>query len=309
MIVETILIIALCIIFAGFFSGSETALISINRVKLRHLAEAGKPDAKKITELIKTPEKVLAMTLVGTNIAIVTASGLCTSLVNEAWLATLILTPLVLIFAEAIPKFIFRQRANELALRFAKPITFFYKLLYPCVYVILRISGQTKQTHKSPFVTREELKYLIREGERSGAIEPRERSIIHSIFNFGAKKVKEILVPLKNTAVIDAAADIKALKELVKQTGYSRIPVYEKTKDNIIGIVNILDTLVIEDITQKIKQIIRPCTLVSQETPIDNVLLILQSKKQPLGIITDVNKKPVGIVTIEDLVEEIVGEI
>ena len=308
MVAETIIVIALCIILAGFFSGSEMALISVNRVKLRHLAETGRQDAIKIIKLIKKPEHVLAMVLVGTNIAVVAASGLCTGLVGK-WRSILIITPLMLIFAETIPKFLFRQRANELALRFAKPILFFYKLLYPVVYVILYLSGQKERPRKSPFVTREELKYLIREGEHSGAIEPRERSIIYSIFDFGAKKVKEITMPLKKVATIDGEADIMALEGIAKRTGYSRIPIYETRKDNIIGIANILDAAFVEDTTQKVKQFARPCTFVSQDTPIDKVLLTLQSKKQPLAIVNDENRNSIGIVTIEDLVEEIVGEI
>ena len=308
MVAETIVVIVLCIILAGFFSGSETALISVNRVRLRHLAEAGRVDATKIIELIKRPEQVLAMVLIGTNITVVVASGLCTSLVGK-WRSILIMTPLMLIFAETIPKFLFRQRANEIALKFAKPISFFHKLFYPVVFVILRLSGQRERPQRSPFVTREELKYLIREGEHSGAIEPRERSIIYSIFDFGAKRVKEIITPLKKVAAIDAEADVKILEEIAKRTGYSRIPVYETSKENIIGIANILDAAFIEDTTQKVRKFARPCTFVSQDTLIDKVLLTLQSKKQPLAIVTDVNRKPIGIVTIEDVVEEIVGEI
>jgi len=341
---EIVILIALIIFFimlAAFFSGSETAIISVNRLRLKTFAESGMKAAQAPMQLLNRLVKVLAATLVGTNIAIISATSLSALLIvylienPSEWLTIALTTPLILIFGEIIPKSLFRQKADEYIFFLEKPLRFFCWLLSPLVSFITFISvralsifskrGMTRslrqaktlekerpasgREHSLADVTREELKYLIEESEKEGILEPRERSIIYRIFAFGKTRLEEVMLTLEKITALEINSSIDEMKELVKKTHFSRFPIYENKIENVVGTVNVLDILYEERKKVPLKEFVRPPFYLSTNLPLDNALLLLQSKRQPMAIVRDANNKIKGIVTIEDLVEEIVGEL
>ena len=318
-----VILIALIIFFimlSAFFSGSETAIISVNRLRLKTFAESGMKAAQASMQLLNRLDRVLAATLVGTNIATISATSLSALLIvyllknPSEWLTIALTTPFILIFGEIIPKSLFRQKADEYVFFLEKPLRFFCWLFFPLVALLAFISCKTLgifggRAKGRLSVSREELKYLIKESEKEGVLEPRERSIIYRIFEFGQRRVSEIMLGFDKISALEANGSVNDLKELVKKTHFSRFPIYENKIENITGTVNVLDILYEEKKGISLKEFVRPPLYLAANLPLDNALLLLQSKRQPMAIVRDTDNKVKGIVTIEDLVEEIVGEL
>ena len=271
-------------------------------------------------QLLNRLDRVLAATLVGTNIATISATSLSALLIvyllknPSEWLTIALTTPFILIFGEIIPKSLFRQKADEYVFFLEKPLRFFCWLFFPLVALLAFISCKTLgifggRAKGRLSVSREELKYLIKESEKEGVLEPRERSIIYRIFEFGQRRVSEIMLGFDKISALEANGSVNDLKELVKKTHFSRFPIYENKIENITGTVNVLDILYEEKKGISLKEFVRPPLYLAANLPLDNALLLLQSKRQPMAIVRDTDNKVKGIVTIEDLVEEIVGEL
>lgn len=317
-----IIIIFISIIFEGFFSGAEIAIISLNRIRLRIFAEAKDKKAVLIQKMLSDPDRMLGTTLVGTNIAVVIASSFCTKLlydtygIKSEWITTAVLSPLVLIFGEFIPKAIFSQSADRITFSLGSVLKFFWNLFYPIVALIngfvnllfRGIRGDDAKKKRSVFVTREEIKYLIRESEAEGEIDPYERSIIYKIFDFGKKKARDIMRRLDELVYLKDTSCIEDLLRKASESGYSRFPIRLESGE-FLGIVNILDVVYEDDKTLPLKQFIRPVEYINSNMDIDRALFLLQSKKQTLVIVKDSNDAPTGFFTMEDLLEELVGEI
>jgi len=316
------IIIALAILFEGFFSGAEIAIVSLNRIRLRILSDARDKRARLIQRMLKNPNRLLSTTLVGTNLAVVIASSFCTKLVYDTygtqsgWLTTLILSPIILVFGELIPKAVFSQRADRITFPLASLLKFFWRIFYPIVWLInifvnailsLFGAGKEKKT-RSPFVTQEEIKYLIKESESEGEIDTYERSIIYKIFDFGKKKSKDTMKKLDKLIFLKESDKIENLLKKAKESDYSRFPVRSKS-GKFVGIVNILDVVYEDDTHKPIKDYLRPIEYVKDTMATDNALFLLQSKKQNLAIVSDSKEQPIGFFTMEDLLEELVGEI
>jgi putative hemolysin len=318
----SLLVIGLFVLLEAYFSGSEMGIISVNRIKLEQLAQSNVTSAVLLKRMLRSPDRLLSTTLVGTNLSVVISSALFTALITATlgqrftWLTTVIMTPVILIFGEAIPKAVFRYYADRITLRTAGLLRFFSFIFLPLVIVVSSITRiilfpfKVKEgAKKSPFVTREELKLLIKESKKEDEIKPHERAIIHRIFEFGSKKVKEIMVPIKDVVSIDAQDDPVRLKELSKERGFSRILVYQDKKQNIIGFANAFDVLYEENKGTKVLERLHPVFYVSCESPIDKVFFSLQLKRMQVAVLLDANNNHVGIVTFKDLLDEIVGEI
>ncbi|MBN3038586.1 MAG: HlyC/CorC family transporter [Candidatus Omnitrophica bacterium] len=310
------------VLLEAFFSGSEMGVISVNRIKLEQLAQSNVPSAVLIKRLLRFPDRLLSTTLVGTNLSVVISSALFTALVADTlgkqyvWLTTLVMTPIILIFGEAIPKAVFRYYADRITLRTAKMLRFFSVLFWPVAIAVTYIARimllpfrGKQEAKKSLFVTREELKLLIRESKKDDEIKPHERAIIHRIFEFGSKKVKEIMVPIKDVISIEAQDSPKRLKELSREKGFSRIPVYKGKKENIIGFANVFDALYEQDKCKRLLDCLRPVLYIFWESPIDKVFFSLQLERKQIAVLVDADKNQVGIVTFKDLLDEIVGEL
>ena len=309
------------VLLEALFSGSEMGVISVNRIKMEQLAQSKVSQAVLLKRMLASPDRLLSTTLVGTNLSVVISSVIFTALVATAlgqgylWLTPVIMTPLILIFGEAVPKAVFRCYADKIIFRIAKMLKFFEFAFWPVVILVTSISRlmllplKAKKTRRlSPFVSREELRLLLKESKQDAEIKPHERAIIHRIFEFGSKKVKEIMIPLKNVVGIDAQDSPLRLKELSKASGYSRILVYAGKEDKIIGFANVFDALYEAGKFTKVLDCLRPVLYVSCESPIDKVFYSLQLKRMQVAVLLDENNRQVGILTFKDLLDEIAGE-
>lgn len=319
MILEMFLVIIFFVLLEAFFSGSEMGVISVNRIKMEQLAQGSVTEAVLLKKLLATPDRLLSTTLVGTNLSVVISSAVFTAVIigtlgeRYTWLTTVVMAPVVLIFAEAVPKAAFRYYADTITFRVVRLLQFFSRLFWPIVALVTAISRLLlwpvkTEPNKSLFVTREELKLLIWESKKGEEIKPYEQAMIHRIFEFGSKKVKQIMVPVKDLVSIDLLAEPAQLKELARTSGYSRILVYAGAKENIVGFANVFDILYEEGKFTKIQDFLRPVMYISQESPIDKVFYALQLKRMQVAVLQDEQGGHVGMVTFKDLLDEIVGE-
>ena len=312
------------IMMQAFFTASEMAFTSVNRIKLKDLVLSGDPAAIKLDSFLKKEGVYLGTTLVGTNIAVVVSAVLATRIFAEyfgpnisAVVATAIMVPVTLVFAEIVPKMIARQFATVLAVRLIAPLSKFFHLFQPLIRgvnfmarMILAPLGR-KKTGYQKTLTKSDLKRILLFGYETGGVEADELELIHKVLDFGSKKVEKIMVPLYRVSSISKDDTASTLKRLVSLTGFSRIPVYEKNKNNIIGIVNIYDILFTkeEGENDRVKEFVREPVYLNRKDGLDIALRRLRHRKQPMGIVTEEDDKVVGIITIEDMLEEIVGEI
>ena len=318
----SILVIIACIICAAFFSGAETAFVSCNRIRIRHLAKGRDRNAQIVEKLLVKPERILATTLVGTNIFIVLGVVMAAAyagilLRNYEGLggvaATVVMTPVILVFSEAIPKAYFYRHADAITLRIGDLLRFFCYLFFPLVALstylprkLMALMGDA--TPKNPFVTREELRLLMWESGRLGVLEKHEQDMIHHIFEFRETAVKSVMVPLVAVDAIGVGEKLSSALEVIGEQGHSRLPIYEERVDNIIGYVNVGDLLGKSPNTP-IRNLMKQVLIVPEAKSIADLLLELKARGEHLAVVVDEYGGVSGIATLEDLIEEIVGEI
>jgi len=320
MIVMLLLFMLCLIALEAFFSGSEMALISCNRIKIRHQAVAGAKGAQVAERLLERPDRLLATTLVGTNLCVVTnaavAALLCIFLLGQGreYYATVFLTPLLLLFGEMVPKAYFRHHADRLTPLLAPPLYVCLRLFAPLTAIVHRASTllliplRLPATARDPYISREELKLLVQEGNRQANLDTEERRMIHKIIHFSETTAKEAMTPLIEVVAVPAGASAADAAAVVSEHDVSRIPVYEERIDNIVGIVHAFDLLT-ADLASPLAPLIRPTYFVPETKPIDALLQEMQRGRVGMAVVVDEYGGVVGIVAIEDLLEEIVGEI
>jgi len=315
-----ILIILLAL--SAFFSGSETALFSLNMVDVKKLVNQGKKNAELLNKMKSKPQKLLITILVGNNLVNIAAASVATYIAIKAFgstgigIATGVMTLFVLIFGEITPKSISYNKAEKISLAIAKPIYLFYILFSPIVWMIEKVTNTILKVFGAHIyerrVTEEEIKTIIEMGTEAGVIEKDEREMIHNIFEFGDTDAEKIMTPRSEMVSLDAKTKlIKALEVMIK-TGFSRIPVYEGNENNIIGIIYIKDLL--KHIKRKrfdkrIKDMVKPVLFVPETKNLDELLNELREKGMHMAIVVDDRGEVKGLITLEDLLEEIVGEI
>jgi len=316
------IIILICIILSAFFSGAETALMVADRIRLRHLVEQGNKRALMVQALLARPEKFLGTTLVGTNLSTVGGSVVATWLIGHilghssnlvALYQTVIMTIVLLIFAEIVPKNLFRAHADSLVLHLAPWVNISYRILAPVVIAATGLSRLfSRESHsghrKVPFVSREELRYLTRESQRQGLIEKQEQFIVGQIFSFAETTVQSVMKPLAEVLGTELNSSPPEIVEIIRRAGLSRIPIYEGKSDNIVGVVDISRLLTARRNTP-LRKLIYPLSRVRQETGVERLFLKLQKKHEHMALVTNERGAVTGIVTMEDLLEVIVGEI
>ncbi|MBM7623160.1 hemolysin family protein [Sporohalobacter salinus] len=310
-------------ILSGFFSGSETALMSVNRVKVRHLAQEGDSKAELVDNLLGQPNKLLTTILVGNNLVNVAASSIATALAIEVFgakgvgIATGGVTLFILVFGEITPKS-FATQNSELASKWvAGYIQIFSYIFFPFIkvltfvtnFIIKALGGQPQKNE--PFVTEEEIKKFVTVGEKEGVIESDEKEMINSIFDFDDTLVKEIMVPRIDMVCVDIETSVDDLVEIIIDWGYSRIPVYNDTVDNIVGILYAKDLLTFlnNEGPSELRKIMRPAYYVPETKEVDTLLTELRKERIHMAIVLDEYGGTAGLITIEDLLEEIVGDI
>lgn len=310
----------------GIASAAETALTSVSRIKLKNLVGEGDPLAIQIEKLLSEPNTFLSTILVVNSVAVIIASSMATVLAlrfSETWgelLATILISFVVLIFCEITPKTAAVQNPLRWARALIKPVRAAAWLLYPLVrslsvitsLFVRMLGGQIK--HKGPFVTEEELRLLVTVGEEEGVLEEEETEMIHSIFEFADTTAREVMVP--RIDMITLASDMKVTEavDLALQGGFSRIPVYEAEigVDEIIGVLytkDLLKQLREDHDSVQIRALVRPAYFVPETKKLDDLLREIRHNRVHLVIVVDEYGSVAGLVTIEDLVEEIVGDI
>jgi len=316
-------IILVALVLAAFAASAETSLTSISRVRLRRLSEEGNPQAIMIEKLHKDPNSYLSTILITNTVAIIVASSTATLLALHLyqeklaeWLVSLLLSLVVLIFCEIAPKTIALQRAERVALRLARIVTGATFIMRPIVGVLtgitkllLRLTGGTQV--KGPFVTEEELKMLVSVGEEEGVLEEEEREMIHGIFEMGDMTVREVMVPRTDLVSIEVNQPVAQAVELVTKHGHTRIPVYEGSLDNIVGVLYAKDLLraLNKGGVTSLREIARKPYFTPESNKVQDVLRDLRKNRVHMAIVVDEYGGTAGAVTIEDIIEEIVGPI
>lgn len=318
------IVLFLLIFLSAFFSAAETAITSINRLRLKHLVEEKARGAKTLEGLLEHPGRLLATILFGNNLVNIAAAALATSLAIKFFgnvgvgISTGIMTFLVLIFGEITPKTFAAQNAERLALGVAGIISFLCVVLYPVIRIFVLIANLFirliggKTMKEGPFVTEEEIRTLVTVGEEEGVIEEEEKEMIHSIFDFTDTVVKEVMVPRMDMICVENTTALKDVLDIIAATGHSRVPVYEKTIDNIVGVVYAKDILIEmakEETPIALAKLIRQPYYVPETKRVSELLKELQNQRMHMAIVLDEYGGTAGLVTIEDLLEEIVGEI
>ncbi len=316
MINETITLVIL-LGMSAFFSGSETALFSISDIKIRRLVKEKRHGARTLEKIKEDPSMLLTTILIGNNIANIAASALATVLAIRifgdigAGLAVGVLTVLILIFGEIFPKSIAYNHATRISLIIAKPIRILMIILWPITKAFSKANERlTKSTERN--VTEEDVKIALTMGEEAGEIEKDEKVMIHNIFEFTDTNVSQIITPRDDIVDISVDATVEDAINIMIEKGLSRIPVFQKTKDDILGLVYMKDMLIhIKNNTlkQTIKNDIKPVLFIPESQKLDDLLVELRKKKYSMAVVVDEKGMIEGIVTIEDLLEEIVGEI
>ncbi|MCG3149308.1 MAG: hypothetical protein PCFJNLEI_02768 [Verrucomicrobiae bacterium] len=312
------------LIGSAFFSGMETGLISLNRLRLRHEVERKNRRAIIINGFVENSERLLGTTLAGNNLCnvvlAVASSALTLRLFGDGFAiditTTLVSAAVVLVVGEIVPKTLSRRYSHRVCLTFADVLNVIAWVLAPLVWLLgmlmrllSRLSGSGSAKPASFFVSREELKHLAKEGEAGGALTAEERQMIHGVFDFPYKTVAEVMVPLARAVTVAPATGLQELFDISQRTGYARLPVREG--DKIIGMVNVYEILFqgTAPTGKTARELMQKPQFILATDRINRVLPVLRASRNPISIVLSPEGRPAGLITIEDIVEEIVGDV
>jgi putative hemolysin len=307
---------------SSFFSSAETAMMTVNKIRVRTLAEAGLSRAKVLAKILDNQPKMLSAILIGNNIVNLSASSLMTVLVTrmlgDAYVgaATGVLTLLILIFGEITPKTTATLYPETVALWFARPIYAIMQVLTPVIFVVDKMSmGVLRLLHIDPnkkqdAITEDELRTIVEVSHEEGVIESDEKKMIYNVFDFGDSVAKDIMVPRIDMTFFDVDAAYDEVLEVFRKEKYTRYPVYEGTTDNVIGIINIKDLLFVEEEKDfKLRDYLREPLYTYEFKKTAELMVELRKTQNNIAIVLDEYGATAGLITLEDMLEEIVGEI
>ena len=307
---------------SAFFSGSETALTSVNKIRLKNLAENGNEKAARTLRVAENYERMISTVLIGNNIVNIASASLATVIFTVllgadkgAAVSTVVMTIVVLIFGEVLPKNYAKNNADSLAMLVSGPISFLMTIFKPfsaALSALSRLMARlTGGEDDKPSVTEEELKYIVESIEEEGVLEENESDLVQSALEFDEIEVQEIVTPRVDMVTLDVEDSWEEILELAKNSKVSRIPVYEGSIDNIIGLVHVRDILEdeISNSEHNIRSLLTQCLFVHKTMNLSGLLEKLRKEKMPMAIVTDDYGGTMGLVTVEDVVEELVGEI
>lgn len=318
-----IFVLVVLLMGSAFFSASETALMSISKVDARHMVEQNIQGAKRVAKLVEDPNRLLGSILVGNNIVNIGASSLATVIATQifnsagAGIATGVMTILVLIFGEITPKSLSAQNPQKMALLVARPISLIVAVCSPIVKtlmlvtnVLIRLFGGNVDSSK-PFITTDQLKTIVTVSHEEGVIEDEEKEMIYNVFGFGDSYTKDVMIPRTDMVAIDIDSTYEEILELYNQEQFSRMPVYQETHDNIIGVLYIKDLLFkrFDHEHFSVKDFLREVYFVHEFKRIDELFKEMRLKKIGMAVVVDEYGGTSGLITMEDLIEEIVGDI
>lgn len=302
---------------------SETALMALSKIRIRHMVEEGVKGAKLVEKLAEDPSRLLGAILIGNNIVNIGASALATSVAVKAFgegavgVVTIVMTILVLIFGEITPKSIAKQNSESVALKVSKIINIVVKVFRPFIAIFTAISGlfirllggDPKATE--PFITEEELKTMVGVSEEEGVLEDVEKEMIFNVFEFADSQVKDVMVQRVDVVAVDINATYDEVINIIKTEQFSRIPVYNQNIDDVIGILNVKDLIIASQSKEnfKISDYMREPYYTFEFKKISELFNEMKKTRNHMSVVLDEYGGNVGIVTIEDLIEEVVGEI
>ncbi len=311
------------LLLKGFFSGSEIALVNANKLKMHHRAKQGDRGAQLVLKLFEKPDVLLGTTLVGTNISTVVLVTLGTMLMIRHFgsigdlYAVLLFTPLFLILGEVVPKSVYQQKSDEIAPWVVYPLRVFSMLFYPIVFIFSRVArlcarlvggGKTQQ---NVFITREQMRMIVEMADRGANVDIFDRVRIKRAIRFADTTVGEAMIPVAEMTAINRNKKTHNAVTMVRRRGYNRLPVYSRNTSNIIGVVTLTtwDLMDPELKNRPLEELIKDAHYVSPYQSIDQLLPILRNREDHMAIVVDEFGSAVGMITMEDILEEVVGEI
>lgn len=317
-----IVVLFLLLLLSAFFSSSETALTTVNRIRMRTLAEDGDTRARRVLRITDDSGKMLSAILIGNNIVNLSASSIATSLAIKLWgsvgagIATGVLTFLILIFGEISPKTLATIHSERIALSYSGAIEMLMKVMTPVIYIINKLSMgfllllRVDPNADTQQMTEEELRTLVDVSKESGVIESEEHTMINNVFDFGDAQAKEVMVPRIDMTFANVESTYDELIEIFQEDKFTRLPIYEETTDNVIGILNMKDLLLYKDKEHfSIRDIMREPYFTYEHKNTAELFFEMRQSSISLAIVLDEYGATAGLITLEDLLEEIVGEI
>lgn len=316
-----IIILIILLFFSGFFSSAETSLTTVNKIRMRSLAEEGNKRAKKVIAITEDSGKMLSAILIGNNIVNLSASSITTSIAymfggSAVAAATGIITLLILIFGEISPKTLATIHSEKLALMYAYPISFLMKITTPFIFVVNNLSRavlfilRVDPNAKPDAMTESELRTIVDVSHEDGVIESEEKEMIYNVFDMGDAKAKDVMVPRVHMTFADVNSTYEELINIFREDKFTRLPVYEETTDNVIGTINMKDLLLFDNKKEfHIRDILREAYFTYEYKSISELLVEMREASFNIAIVLDEYGETAGLITLEDLLEEIVGEI
>lgn len=308
-------------VFSAFFSGSETALMAMDKLRVKYLVQKNRRGAEKLDVLLSRPDQLLGAILVGNNLVNIAASVFATTFFVGLYgeqgelLTILLLTPLLLILAEVCPKTYAAQHPERVSFLVLRPILFVMAVLTPVVWLVTGVSRLLihffKGEEERPIISEDEIRSIIKVGEETGVVAKEQRRMLHGIFELSQIRVRDVMIPRTEVAGIDLNTPFEDVLRLAQQARHSRFPVFEENLDNVVGVIHSKDILNYVDRPQEfsMREIARPPYFVPESKPIETLLQSFLKRRVHLAMVVDEYGGVEGIVTLEDIVEEIVGEI
>ncbi|MDY3121115.1 hemolysin family protein [Suipraeoptans intestinalis] len=315
------LILLILLVLSALFSSAETALTTVNRIKMRSLAEEGTRHADLVLQLTEHSGKMLSAILIGNNIVNLTAASLATSLAYQfgghmVAIASGILTLLILIFGEITPKTMATLHAERMSLFYAPTVSVYMKLMTPVIFVINGLSRGILflfRVHADPgnrSMTENELRTIVEVSHEDGVIESDEREMIYNVFDLGDARAKDVMVPRVHVTFADIDSSYQELIEIFREDKFTRLPVFEGTTDNVVGTINMKDLLLYDNSREfHIRDILREAYFTYEYKSISELLVEMRQASLNIAIVLDEYGETAGLITLEDILEEIVGEI
>mgnify|MGYP004510731813 FL=1 len=322
-----IVAIVVLVLLSAFFSSAETALTTVNKHRLRSLAEEGNRNAQNVLKLIENPAKMLSAILIGNNIVNISASALMTTFTTNAFgsrfvgVSTGVLTLVILLFGEITPKSLATLYNEKIALLYIHVVAPLVTLLTPVIWFVDKLSGgifwvlRVDRDAANNQMTEGELRTIVDVSVEDGVLEKEEKSMINNVVDFGDSKAKDVMVPRADMALVSVDATFDEVFAIFNEEHYSRLPVYDENKDTVIGIVYLKDLFFFQNQADKknqafsIRNIMREPFFVYEYQKTSSIMAEMRNRFVSLAIVLDEYATAVGLITIEDLIEEIVGEI
>lgn len=316
-----LVILVLLLSASAFFSSAETALMTSNKLRIRNLAENGDKRAEKVLEITANTDKMLSAILIGNNIVNLSASALSTTLTLKVFgsslvgVATGVLTFLILVFGEITPKNVASKNAENMALKYIGIISLLVIVLTPAIYIVNKVAGIVislfiKNNDDNNMVTEDELRAMVEVSHEDGVIEKEEKKMIVNVVDFGDTVAGDIMLPRVDMVMVSVESSYEEILKIFREEKYTRIPVYEESPDNVIGILNVKDFLLIEDKENfSVKEHLREPLYTYEYKKTSSLMVDMRKTGANIVIVLDEYGTTVGLITLEDMLEEIVGEI